>query len=358
MLRWMTFLLAAIACTGAAAADYLLTATRPNRLHMVDLATRQVSRSFDIPGDGIPVSISVAKDGKVAYVLTNRFESVVGIDLDTGKQVFRADFSDRDTRVKAMFAMTVSDDGKRLYVHQSPVKLKRYEYEVLDTRIAVYDTAAGLAAKPLRSFPAPRRISLLMPGAGPDRIAALGWDIYILDAESGAVKKTLPLRNWQRPGVGEPDILTIWPHFEMSRSFSAPYYVPMTEADPQSPESFKTGILAYDLDSETLRQAEFENATRGFFSSVMSPANKNEAYAVMNQLTHIDLEGKRVIGSEPLEQTYYAINASADGKEIYLGGALDKIAVHDAQTLKRIAEIRLPEGSDQSLASMRIVRRP
>lgn len=357
MLRCLSFLLLGILCTGASAADYLLTASRPNQLHLVDVAARKVSRTYDIPGDGIPVSIAVAKDGKVAYILTNHFESVVGIDLDSGKQVFRADFSDPTTRVKAMFAITVSDDGTRLYAYQMPVKLKRSEYEVLDTRIAVYDTAAGIGAKPLKSFPAPRRISMLMPGATPDKVVALGWDMYILDANNGAIKQTLPLRGWQRPGVGEPDILAVWPHFEMARTFSTPYYVARTDVDPKSPESFKTGIITYDLDSEALRFVEFENASRGIFSSVVSPVNKNEVYAVMNQLSRIDLEKKQLVGLQPLEQTYYAVNVSSDGKEVYLGGALDTIAVHDAETLKKIAEIRVPGGGDQSLSSMRVVRR-
>lgn len=357
MRRWLSFLLLGVCCSGAVAADYLLTASRPNRLHLVDAAARTVSRTIDIPGDGVPIAISLPKDGKVAYVLTNHFESVVGIDLDSGQQVFRADFSEAATRIKGMFAITVSEDGKRLYVYEVPIRLKRSEYEVLDTRIAVYDTAAGIGATPLYRFPAPRRISMLMPGTTPETVVALGWDMYVLDAKSGAVRQTLPLRNWQRAGMGEPDILTIWPHFEMSRVFSTPYYVARTDVDPKSPEAMQAGILTYDVDSGKLASVEFENASRGFFSSVVSPRDKNHVYAVMNQLVRIDLEKKAVVDQLPLEQTYYVVNISSDGKEVYVGGGLDTIAVHDAETLKKIAEIKLPGGGDQSLASLRVIRR-
>jgi len=82
-------------------------------------------------------------DGKIAYVLTNRFESFVGIDLDSGKQVFRANFSTPQRRVKGFFATAVSADGRELYVHQAPVVLGRSEYKVEDTSIAVFDTADG-----------------------------------------------------------------------------------------------------------------------------------------------------------------------------------------------------------------------
>ena len=90
---------------------YLVVASRPNRLHVIDLAARRVSNTFEIPGKGVVATITLPKDGKVAYVLTNRNESVVGIDLESGKQVFRADMSEPGVRVKSMFAVAVSQDG-------------------------------------------------------------------------------------------------------------------------------------------------------------------------------------------------------------------------------------------------------
>ena len=62
-----------------------------------------------------------APDGSTAYTIVNHWGSVAGIDLDTCEQVFRADFSSGDERVRATFAMDISPDGSELFVFQSPV---------------------------------------------------------------------------------------------------------------------------------------------------------------------------------------------------------------------------------------------
>lgn len=348
-------LLASTAAT--AASDYLLTVTRPNTLHVVDVAARQVARSIIIPGDGIPTAIVLPEDGKIAYVLTNRFESIVGIDLDSGRQVFRADMSEGDLRVKSMFGLAVSRDGRQLYVHQIPTRLKRSEYESLETRIAVYNTADGIGAQPAKTFPAPRRISVLAPGAGPDRVVALGWDLYVFDAARGVIDKTFPLRNWQREGIGVPDVLNMWYQYEQAGILSTPYFAPKTDAPPGAPDAVKVGIMTFDLAKEEMALAEVGNAESVIFSSVVNPARRSEVFTVMNQIFRIDLAEKKVTQRLDLDQTYYAINISSDGKELYLGGALDKISVYDTATLTKIGEIQMPGGADQSLASMRMVRR-
>lgn len=357
--RFKTALAAALllASTAAAAADYLLTVTRPNTLHVVDVAARKVARSIGIPGDGIPTGIVLPEDGKTAYVLTNRFESIVGIDLDSGRQVFRADMSEGDLRIKSMFGLAVSRDGRRLYVHQIPTRLKLSEYESLDTRIAVYDTADGIGARPVKTFPAPRRISVLAPGAGPERVVALGWDLYVFDAARGVIDKTFPLRNWQRPGIGEPDILNMWYQYEQTGILSTPYFAPNTEARPDAPDAVKVGIMTFDLAREEMAVAEVGNAESAIFSSVVNPVRRDEVFTVMNQIFRIDLAEKKLTQRLDLDQTYYAINISSDGKELYVGGALDKISVYDTATLAKIGEIQMPGGADQSLASMRMVRR-
>ena len=347
----------AAASVSACAAEYLLTVTRPNNLHIIDPAKRAVVRSIAIPGDGVPGSIVVPKDGRTAYVLTNRMESVVGIDLDSGKPVFRADFSTPQRRVKGFFAVAVSEDGRELYVHQAPVALGRAEYQVEDTYIAVFDTADGMNAKPRRSFPAPRRISLLAATGNPDHIVALGWDMYLFNTKSGKIEKTFPIRHWNRPGIGEPDVLAMWGTYEQARALSTPYYVARTDVPPDSPEAFKAGIAVFDLDAEALKTVEFENAQTAMFSSVVNPAARNEAFLVMNQLTKVDTDTGKLIKRVELEQTFYAINISGDGKELYVGGALDKIAIHDAVTLEKTGEVMMPGGADQAIGWLRVVKR-
>ncbi len=252
MKRLIVFFIIMLTSLPAMSADYLLTSSHPNSLYMIDLAARKLARTYVIPGDGPPGAISVPADGKIAYVLTNHYESIVGIDLDSGQQVFRADMSTPEERVKSMFGMTVSLDGSLLYVYQIPTRMMRNEYESLDTRIAVYKTGDGLDAKPVKTFPAPRGIAMLAPGADRDRLVAVGWDIYVFDAKAGKLEKTYPLRNWQREDLGSPDVLDMWHQYEQSRILSSPYYVAKTDVDPQLPESFKVGIMNFYLDAEKL----------------------------------------------------------------------------------------------------------
>lgn len=357
MKRWIIFLTTLLATSTALAGDYLLTVTRPNSLHMIDLAARKLVRTYPLPGDGVPSTIAVPKDGKIAYVLSNRNESVVGINLDSGQQVFRANMSTPQVRVKSMYGMTVSLDGSKLYVYQIPTSMKRSEYESLDTRIAVYNTADGVDAKPVKTFLAPRRISVLAPTADSDRLVGIGWDLYVFDAKAGKVEKTLPLRHWQREGLGEPDILNIWNLYGQAQVLSSPYYVAKTDVDPASPEAFKVGLLTFDLNTEKLNYAEVANAETGIFSSVVNPVKRTEAFAVMNQLFRADLAKKEFVQKVELDHTYYAINISSDGKEVYLGGAIDTVAIYDAATLTKQGEIAMPEGADQSIASMLIIQR-
>jgi quinohemoprotein amine dehydrogenase beta subunit len=357
MTRALVFLAALLAGQAAMAADFMLTATRPNHLHLIDLAARKVVRTYPLPGKGVPGSITTADDGKVAYVMTNHSEIIVGIDLDSGKQVFQADMSTPQERVKSMFGLTVTRDGSKLYVYQIPARIGRNEYESLATRIAVYNTADGLNAKPVKTFLAPRRISVLAPTSNPDRVVGMGEDIYVFDAKAGKVDRTHPLRHWQRKGVGEPDILLMWHQYEQARVVSSPYYVPNTDADPASPEAFKIGIMNFDLDTEQLSYAEVANADTGVFSAVVNPAKRNEVFAVMNQIFRIDMEQKKFVERRDLDNTFYAVNISSDGKELYVGGAVHKVVVYDTATLTRQGEIVMPGDADQGAASIRVIRR-
>ncbi len=355
MKYWLVLLLAFCSLT-ATAKDYLITASRPNTLHVIDLAARKVIHNFVIPGPGIASAISVVDGGKVAYVLTNHNESVAGIDLDTGKQVFRADMSHGNVRVKSMLALAESLDGKLLYVYQIPTRLNRNDYQVLPTRIAVYSTAAGLAAQPLRVFPAPRRISLLAPTAKGNLIG-LGWDLYLFNPTTGAIEKTFPLRHWQRKGLGEPDILDFWPQFERAHMLSTPYYVPRTDVAATSPDAEEVGVLTFDLDKEVMKATEVGAADVGFFSSVVNPVDKNQVFAMMNQLCKIDLASGKIVKRVDMEHTHYAINISPDGKELYLGGTINAVSVYDSASLKKLAVIPIPGGGDQGAASLRVIER-
>lgn len=350
--------LLAVAAPLAAAKDYLVTGVKPDKLVLIDPAARKVERVYTIP-EAAPGQIAIvpAPDGKVVYAVVNRWESISGIDLDTGKQVFRADFSTPERRVKNMFAVDISKDGKELFVFQSPVRLLPGEYQVEDTYIAVYRTADGIGAKPVRTFPAPRRTVLLFFSADGSKLYALGWDITIFDPKTGKVIGTHKVRNWGRPNYSEPDVLDVWPQWEAAQVFSTPYYAVRTDKSPEDPAAYKTGLLTLDLATGEFRMNDFENTSVIIFSSVINPVRRNEAYMVYTTLTKIDREQSKIVQRIALDHTYYDVNVASDGSEIYVGGTMDDIAVYRTDTLERVGTIKMPGGADQGIAALRLIRR-
>jgi quinohemoprotein amine dehydrogenase beta subunit len=346
----------------AAARDYLLAGVKPDQLVLVDPAARKVERTYKVR-DGFPGpwTIVPSPDGKRAYVVANRWESVAGIDLESGQEVFRADFSaldqnGRGERAKAL-AVDVTPDGRELFVFLSAVRIDPDEYQVEDARIAVYRTSDGTQAKPVRTIPAPRRTSLLAFSRDGSKLYAFSWDVVVLDPVTGKEIGRHPVRHWNRPGYGEPDVLDFWPQWEATGVVVALYTVARTDVPPTDPGAARTGLLSLDLASGSFTMEDFENATTVIFSGVVNPARPTEAFLTYATLTKLDRERHKVLKRVDLTHTYYAINIASDGSEVYVGGAMDDIGVYSPDTLKRIGTIPLPGGGDQALASLRLIRR-
>lgn len=341
----------------AVAKDYLVTAARPDKVILIDPEARQVVKTHTIPNTALgnsPGALVASRDGKVAYVIHNRWESVSGIDLDSGKEVFRADLSSPGIRAKAPYSIDLSPDGKELAVYVNPTRLKLGEYEVLEPYIAIFDTSAGVGAKPVRKLEAPRRVSSLIYSPDYQRLYAFSWDMLVLDPQSGKQIGKHPWRSWSREGFGEPDTLAIWPQFEQSNQFATPYYIDYT--DEQGNTTNKAGVWALDLEKDEVRFAEFEDASVVLFSSAINPVRTNEAYTVYTQLTKTDVETGKLIKRIDLDHTYYNVNVSSDGKELYIGGTINDIAIYDSETLEKKGNIVISEG-DQVLTSLRVVQR-
>ncbi|MCL2309496.1 MAG: quinohemoprotein amine dehydrogenase subunit beta [Proteobacteria bacterium] len=342
-----------------AAKDYLVTAARPNILFVVDAKERKVVKNFEIPNTtkgNSPITVVPSRDGKVAYVIHNRWETISGIDLENGKEVFRAELSEGDIRGKAVFAMDLSPDGKELAVFVNPTRLLPGEYQAQDPYIAIYRTDAGANAKPARKLPTVRRVSSLAYSPKGDTLYAFSWDMLKLDPQTGAVKGKHPWRSWKQPNRGEPDTLAIWPQWEQTNLFATPYYVAATDKKEGDPAALRAGIWELDLEKDTVRFKEFENASVVLFSSVVNPVRRNEVYTVYTQLTRTDMNTGKMDRVD-LDHTYYNVNISSDGSELYIGGTQGDITVYDSKTLKRIGNIRTPSGGDQVLTSLRVFTR-
>jgi quinohemoprotein amine dehydrogenase beta subunit len=351
-------LLLASGAPPALAKDYLLTAAKPDQLVLVDPAARKVEKTCDIPDPGTGVlTIVPSPDAGTAYMIVNHWESVSGIDLDSCEEVFRADFSAGDERVKATFGMDISPDGSELFVFQSPVRLLPGEYQVQPTRIAVYDTAAGVGAEPIRTFEAPRRTAVLALSNDGNKLYAVSWDIYVLDPQTGEEIERHPLRTWQRENYSEPDVLGVWPQWDATDIYTNPYFAVRTDLDAADAAAYKTGLLSLDLETGDFEVKDFEDTSVIIFSTVVNPARQDEVYGVYTTLSKIDREAGEVLERIDLDHTYYAINVASDGSELYVGGTMNDIAVYDTETFAKLGSIAMPGGADQALASLRLIQR-
>ena len=119
---------------------------------------------------------------------------------------------------------------------------------------------------------------------------------------------------------------------------------------------FVWGYETVDLTTGESKIEDFASFEVIMFSAVRDPNDKNNLYGVYTQLSKHDLATKELVKRVDLPHTYYVINISTDGKEIYVGGTNDDIGVYDAGTLERIGEMRIPSGGDMGTATVQVVR--
>jgi quinohemoprotein amine dehydrogenase beta subunit len=336
----------------APAQDLLITGAKPDRLFVIDAATRTVRAEHRVAGaEGQIFTIVVSPDQRIVYLLVDRMERIVGIDIASGREVFRADLSAPDERIKNFFALTVTPDGKELVVYELPTKLKPSEYVVEEPRFAVFRTDAGLLAKPVRSFPAPRRIHMLLARPSGQSFYALGFDLYEYDIKTGKLLGTRGIQKWALADHSQPDLLAFWPVTEPTGVFTSPVYSEIKKDGKSVP---MTALMSLNLKSGDLAYADFEPLSALIFSTVMSP-DKKHAYGVYTTLASIDVESHRLEKRVSLDHTFYAVNVASDGREIYLGGTNCDVGFYDAPSLQKKAILKLPGCSDQTLSTLRVI---
>lgn len=340
-------------CAGVAmAGDLIVTGAKPDRLFVIDPATRTVRAEHRIAGaNGMVSVILISPDQKTAYVLVDRMERVVGIDLATGRESFRADLSTPNERVKSFLSLALTPDGKELIVHELPTKLMSSEYVVEEPRFAVFRTDAGLLAKPIRSFPAPRRVHMLLMRPNGQSFYAIGFDLHEYDVRTGKLLGTRGIQKWTMADHSQPDLLAFWPVTEPTGIFTSPVYSEIKKGTESVP---MTALMSLDLKSGELTYSDFEPLSALIFSTVLSPDRKH-AYGVYSTLTSIDVLGHRLEKRVPLDHTFYAVNVSSDGSEIFTGGTNCDVGVYDAKSLDKKAVIKLPGCTDQSIATLRVI---
>lgn len=333
--------------------DLLVTAAKPDQLFIIDAGARAVRAQHRVAGaNGQIFTIVLSPDQRTAYLLVDRMERIVGIDLGSGREVFRADLSTSGERVKDFFALMVTPDGKELIAYELPTRLKSSEYVVGEPRFAVFRTDAGLSAQPVRSYAAPRRIHMMLARPSGQSFYALGFDLYEYDVKSGRLLGTRGIQKWALEDHSQPDLLAFWPVSEPTGVFTSPVYSELKKSGGNVP---MTALMSLNLKSGDLSYADFEPLSALIFSTVLSP-DKKHAYGVYTTLTSIDVERHRLDKRVSLDHTFYAVNVSSDGHEIYLGGTNCDVAFYDAANLEKKAILKLPGCGDQTLSTLRVIR--
>jgi len=335
--------------------EYVLTAVKPNQLILVDMKAREVVRTYEIDSEGSsPGTIVIAPGGRIAYVVSS-YKYIVGIDLITGETVFETDMTRAaDERVVNM-GLAISPDGKELFSYELPTRMHADRYEVLPVRLSVYPTAGGEYPTPLRVFTdLPRRINMLMMKYDGSALYGMGWDFYTIDPQTGKVVSTYPLRNWTRENASPPDILNFWPMDEQSGKFSTMVYYQRTDLPPDDMAAYPIGHLTLDLNTGEFNFDDTNLPPQVIFTGTLSPDAKT-LYTVYTNLNKVNAETDELIKTVPLDHSYYQVNVSGDGTEVYVGGTMCDIGIYDAETLEKKGEVRTPDCADMGPAAFRMI---
>lgn len=346
--------------SGSAVADinsgdeFVLTVTRPGLLHVIDGEAQELVRSCEIPGEFGSGALTVSPDGRTAFVLSNLWEDVYGIDIGSCEVVFSAHQSSPPVKVKTLQSLAVSADGKELYTVQNPVRHESDRMVVMEPQLAVYEIADGQAAEPVRTFPVKRRITKIAAMANGEVVLG-GADIEAIDPRTGETRLVTALANWDRgPLWLPPDAFAMHSQGEHINEFIMPY----TTAHFTSEEwDFDTaewwwGMSRIDLDTgeaEVMETFPFEFI---IFTFITDPHDSNILYGAFNTLSKHNIETQETLAVKEMPHTFYSVNISRDGARLYVGGAAHILSIHDSETLEKIGQVELP--GDMTTADVRV----
>ncbi|WP_323030894.1 quinohemoprotein amine dehydrogenase subunit beta [Brachymonas denitrificans] len=339
-------------------AEYLVTANFPNNMSFTDTATDTVVKTCTLPDAFGPGTIQMSPDRSRAYILNNHYGDIYGVEVDTCKTVFHARLSQAPTeRAKSMWSIAVSPDGKELYSIVNPTTINRDHYVVEQPRLQVYRTDGGMNAKPVRTFPAPRQTTLMQ--AGDDgALYVVGPDVYRVNVKTGERTVWVPLRNWTRAGYGQPDVLYIWPQQRAQHALNFLITAPKFKDDKKDLDTatYKYGYVNIDLKTGKKEVKDFAEFTEVYFTGAISPKDPNVMYGVLNHLHKYDIRQQKLLQSADLAHTYYTVTPNTSGSKLYLTGTYNTVAVYDADSLKKLRDVKLP-GGDMAASTGQIFKR-
>jgi DNA-binding beta-propeller fold protein YncE len=179
----------------------------------------------------------------------------------------------------------------------------------------------------LRSVEVPLGVARLVRVNGAQRIYALGKDLYKIDASGSglAVTETMPMfeKKW--------NILPLWDYaWENGGLATMNYYTPEL-----------MGLLTVDEKTGEITDIPLKGDPV-FAYSVIFTADRKKGYAVMDDLSEIDVVNAKYGRIIPIQEgTSYGVNLSSNGKKIYVGAGGSSVTVYDAKTLKPLKVLKM-----------------
>lgn len=341
----------------ATSKDYMVVVSRPNHLNIIDAETLEPVNRCDLPAHPAPGTVVMSPDGQIAYTLIGSFGEVYGLDIESCEVVFSANQSQGNERVRSFGSIAISPDGSEIYLHQNPTLIMSDHYQAQPTRMAVFNVNDGLDAKAVRTFPAPRQVTIMK--TGDDGTLYLGGpDVYAMDVSTGETRVAIASRSLSDPQYSPRDVLTVWPIGDTSNEFIRMFSVARFNGEPgdMAEASYHWGYERIDLTSGEVSDPIFGPLEVVLFSGQTRPGHPDQMWAVLSHLKQFDVPSQTEVRSLTLDHTYYCINFSTDGNTIYLSGALDDIVAYDADTLEKLGNITL--GGDMSMSTPRVIHRP
>jgi len=276
----------------------------------------------DIPIKGATREVGLAADRKHLYVTTNR-HLVHKVDLGENRVVATVDVSNEGWD-RVMFGFVLDPDGKTAYGGFMSRKIDKGDVVIGKPVVAQFDLATG---KLLRSVEVPWGVAHLVGVKGGRTIYAFGQDLYRIDASGADLRlvETVPMFD---KGM---NILPFWDYaFDNGGMASMNYYT----------EKYM-GLLLVDQETGEVNDVVLKGDPAMAYSVVLAPDRK-KAYAVMDDLTVIDLVSKTYVASVPVKEgTSYGVNVSADGKKVYVAGGGSTLTIYDAATLKPLKVLQM-----------------
>jgi DNA-binding beta-propeller fold protein YncE len=276
----------------------------------------------DIPVDGWLRETDFSADGKFLYVTAKR-HLIHRIDLAEKRVVGTIDVSGGGWD-RFIFGFDLAPDGKTAYVNLLSRRTRKGEVVVAAPVLAQIDLEDG---RILRSIEVPWGSASLVSVKNATNIYVIGKDIVKVDvsAEEMQVIGSYPMfeKKW--------NVLPLWDNTkENGGVYILNYYTPE-----------RMGLVSIDSVSGEITDTPL-NGAPVFAYSVMRSPDRKKVYAVMDELTVINLETRSYESVTPIPSgTNYAINISSDGKKIYVSGGGSTTTVFDARSLQPIKVLQM-----------------